>query len=373
MAEPLRVAVFYGYEQPWENVNLIKDCGLIPFLLHQNHGFEVSLIGTRRDVDYTYTKFVPGLTLVPLDSFDAAAKAAYVKAHAADIDVLMLFGSYYDSMLMAETYKAGKPDGFIFLSTDFNEDWVRRIPFQEPRYYNFYERCDLIGVPTPGIADYIHSNWPWPVHVFRNGYYHFDKTQPVSRPFQEKENIILTVGRLGTEQKRTDTLLLAFAKVSVALPDWKLRLVGGVEPAFQEFIDALFDEMPDLRERITFTGLIEDRAVLHEEYLRARICAMTSFIEGGTNVFCEALTAGCAIASTDISAAEDAVGESHECGLLSPVGDYDAFADILLRLCQDAELSIRSENAVKRGLALFQMEAIVEEIVSHFPSSRAQE
>lgn len=358
----MRVAVFYGYEQPWENVNLIKDCGLIPFLLHKNHGMDVSLIGTRADVNYTFMKCVPGMTLVPLPAYDAETKASYAAQHAAEIDMVMIFGSYYDSMLVAERYKSINPGGFVFLNMDLNEDWMKRIPYEKPLYSDFYARCDLIGVAVPSFQTYLDTHTSLRTHVIRNGYYHFDKNQEHSRPFEQKENTILTVSRLGSEQKRTDVLLLAFARISLFLSDWKLRLVGTIEPSFQPFIDALFEEMPDLKNRIEFTGMIEDRAALHEEYLRARIVAMTSYFEGGTNVFGEALTAGCVIASTDLASARDAVGEDMQCGLVSPVNDHEAFSDILLSLCTNVNLKKMSESAVERGMKYFQMESIVADI-----------
>ena len=33
------------YERPWSNVELVKDCGLIPYLLYKNHGCDASMVG----------------------------------------------------------------------------------------------------------------------------------------------------------------------------------------------------------------------------------------------------------------------------------------------------------------------------------------
>ena len=71
--------------------------------------------------------------------------------------------------------------------------------------------------------------------------------------------------------KRTDILMDAFAKVADKLPDWKLRIVGSIYDSFKPYIEKYFNEHPDLKERVTFTGLIEDKTELANEYKRAKI------------------------------------------------------------------------------------------------------
>ena len=40
-----RVVAMAPYERPWSNVELVKDCGLITYLLYKNHGCDVSIVG----------------------------------------------------------------------------------------------------------------------------------------------------------------------------------------------------------------------------------------------------------------------------------------------------------------------------------------
>lgn len=45
-----RIAItFMPFDRPWTNVELIKDCGLIPYFLAKNHGFTVYMIGQAPD------------------------------------------------------------------------------------------------------------------------------------------------------------------------------------------------------------------------------------------------------------------------------------------------------------------------------------
>ena len=151
----------------------------------------------------------------------------------------------------------------------------------------------------------------------------------------------------------------AFALIANRLPDWKLKLVGSIDPAFQPFIDRFFTEHPDLTSRIEFTGVISDKEKLFAEYQKAKIFALPSTFEGGTpNVVSEALTAGCAMAVTKFDAWEDAIDEGN-CGMAADINDLNGFADILETLCRHPELETLSKNSYTYAMRNFDMEAIV--------------
>ena len=46
-ARRTRVVAMAPYERGWSNVELVKDCGLIPYLLYKNHGCDVTMVGAR--------------------------------------------------------------------------------------------------------------------------------------------------------------------------------------------------------------------------------------------------------------------------------------------------------------------------------------
>lgn len=76
-----------------------------------------------------------------------------------------------------------------------------------------------------------------------------------------KERILLTVGRLGTYEKNTETLINAFERMLLEkeLRDWNLCLVGPMDASFREFLKVKFDKNIDLRERVLVTGNISDK------------------------------------------------------------------------------------------------------------------
>lgn len=105
---------------------------------------------------------------------------------------------------------------------------------------------------------------------------------PIKSEFKDKENTLLFVGRIGDEDKQNEVLLEAFAKVSDKIPSWKLKMVGGIEEEFTEYLDKYFDENPDMKKKIVFTGEIVDKQKLYNEYAKAKVFTLTSKKEGGT-------------------------------------------------------------------------------------------
>ena len=75
--------------------------------------------------------------------------------------------------------------------------------------------------------------------------------------FSEKENIILTVGRLGTHQKATEVLLEAFSLI-YKKNNWTLHLAGEIDENFKPFIEKFFNRFPNIKHRIIFHGNLKN-------------------------------------------------------------------------------------------------------------------
>ena len=59
---PKRV-VALASERCWKNAQLLKDCGVIPYLLYKNHHCDVSMVGAHSGEEYSNLKYVEGLKL----------------------------------------------------------------------------------------------------------------------------------------------------------------------------------------------------------------------------------------------------------------------------------------------------------------------
>lgn len=353
-----RTAVALPWREGWINVELTKDCGLIPYLLHKNHGMDVTMTGANKG-PYPYLKeYVNGLQMYYLESGNELEKIKYIAEHGKEIDLLILRGAYDVNTGIALQYKRVNPKGKIYVGLDANSHWMDRILWDRPGFTAFMDCCDVIATSCRALQKHLNEKWPWKIEYIPNGYYDYGmkREAPV---FSEKENTILTVSRLGTPQKATPVLMNAFALIADRIPEWNLKLVGSIDPAFQPFIDRFFTERPDLRSRIEFTGVISDKNRLFEEYRKAKIFALPSTFEGGTpNVVSEALTAGCVMAVTKFDAWEDAIDEGR-CGFATEINNTDGFATLLLTLCKHPELEIFSRNSYDYAMRNYDMKAVV--------------
>jgi glycosyltransferase involved in cell wall biosynthesis len=102
-------------------------------------------------------------------------------------------------------------------------------------------------------------------------------------------------------------------------------------------MNQFFKRYQELREKVIFKGLIEDKIELYEYYTRAKIFALSSIFEGSPNVAAEALVHGCYIVTSDIDAADD-ITNNGGCGKVFPIGDTGALSRIFKEICPDDAL-----------------------------------
>lgn len=340
----------------WDNVQLIKECGAIPYLMYKNHHCDVKMTGARKE-RYTNLKYIEGVEMEFLPDGTLRTKANYLAKEAKNIDCLMLRGCYRDYFPLVGLYKKCNPQGKIYLALDANSKWMDRIQWTKRRFRKFIGQCDVIGTSGRVMQKHLNEKWPWTIEYIPNGFYNYSKER-WDVDFEKKRNIILTVGRLGTKQKATIVLTEAFARIADQIPGWELRLAGSMTEEFEQYLKKFFTRFPELEGRIHLCGNIADRSGLYEEYLNAKIFALPSVVEGGTpNVVAEALYAGDCIAISKIDEYQDATDHGR-CGLAAEVYDVDMFSENLLRLCRDTDLDAMGRHAYHYARANFDMEEI---------------
>ena len=348
----------------WQNQFLLKDCGLVPFLLCKNHNFSRAvLVGEKIEGEtYPYLKNLPGLELDFLPENNSEniyqTRLDWINSNAKNFDLMLIYGAYETHNPLIDLYKKIRPDGKIYLATDMNIDWADRIEHSSKAFQFLLKNCDVVGASCRKTQKYLSQKWNVPVELFRNGFYNFANVS-FDNLFERKENIILTVARIGTNQKQNEVMLEAFAKVADKIPSWKMRLVGSIKEKFQPYIENYFEEFPNLKDRVIFVGLIENKFDLMEEYKKAKIFCLSSKMEGAPNVAAEALYAGNFIITSAVDAASDMVDENN-CGRIFPIGDIDALAKIFVEVCNDEKiLSEGMKHAADYGRREFDMEKIV--------------
>ena len=333
--------VFLHICEEFEYTWIGKDNGMIPIYMHEICGYETKILTV--DLKHDLPNFERGIYFIKvkrifgfLGNFAYWVKLLkrynifkYLIKNADKIDILMLFHVSRCSYWYSYIYKKLNPNGKIYVKADFNlgvyqkelsvinsspknlkelfrkrretKEYNKRkkliplvdlISYESLEAYNFMKNS-YAGMDTKGKTVYL-----------PNGYDNlFVEKNFRIKEFKEKENIILTVGRLGTKEKNTELLLESLKGID--LKDWKVVLIGSETEELLKYKEKYFKENPDLKEKIIFTGEIKDRKVLYEYYNKSKVFVLPSKWESFGIVMVEAMAFGNYVITSNTCAAND--------------------------------------------------------------------
>lgn len=321
----------------WSDVQLTKDCGAIPYLLHKFYNYN-SVMVTAKTKDENYpslNRYVKGMKIDYLSENLSGidAKIKYIRNNYKKMDLLILYGIYEQYFKIVEEYKALRPNGKVYIALDANLFWMDRMDWNTPKFINFLRQCNVIATSSRILQKYLITKWPFKIEYIPNAFYNYAHTD-LNVDFSKKENIILTVGRLGTKQKNNEFLLDCFVRVSKKLPDWKLKLIGPITSSFREYVNVLLKNRPELKSRIIVTGEIKDKRKLMDEYKKAKIFILTSRYEGSPNVIAESLVSGCYNILSNFDTATEAIDDG-SCGFVFE--NQKELTDGLVKVCNNSQ------------------------------------
>jgi len=323
----------------WGNVELLKDKGLTGYMLAKELGTRPIMMFGTNPAEYANKDLLPELEILYTDVQAGDSRVYFEHLHKEHLqmDILILHGMYNDTIGYLDTYRKYRPDGKVYCGLDMNGYWMEKITWDSVAVTNFSKQCDIIATSCRSLRDALNRNpkVSFPCRWIPNGFLNPFNTTVIADS-RIKKNIILTVGRIGTNQKNNGELLIAFERVYGKMPGWELRLVGTIEPSFRPFIDKYFKVFPHMRSKVTFTGAITNKSELYREYAQAKLFALTSQIEGFPNVYAEALVHGCMFITSDIDAADD-ITNFGELGLKYKCGDIDGLANSLVKLSEQTD------------------------------------
>lgn len=229
-----------------------------------------------------------------------------------NITHVMLFHLSYFTMALVLYLKTFLPKVKIYLKLDMacsdasktinglQNNFIKRII-----YRNVIKNVNLLSAEVTDVVNSLKSNKIFSkLELVPNGFDDLKLQKPNDK--LTKERTIITVGRLGTYQKNTELLLDILTKID--LKDWKVKLIGQIETEeqnFQKKIDNFYEEHPELKEKISFTGAIYNKEELSRLYESSQTLLFTSRFEGFALVFLEAAFYGLYIMTTDVGAAKD--------------------------------------------------------------------
>lgn len=287
----------------------------------------------------------------------------YIYKNAKNIDVLMLYHltkcSYWNSFF----YRLGNKNGKIFIKGDFDfpefQEEVEQLEKKPKTLKGFFRKrkwkkefkkrfklakmMDVFSVETlasyEGIKKYGYGGVDVKAKLLHlpNGFdLKFVQENNIKRKsYEEKENIIFTASRLGTNEKNTEFFLDVISKVD--LKDWTVVMAGPIEDKFKVYIEKFLEKYTHLKEKIIFPGFIKDKKQLYSYYNKAKIFMMTSRGEGFANVFLEALYFGNVIVTTKVSSCED-VTDNGNVGVIIEQGDLEEYIKTIEKFIADENI-----------------------------------
>lgn len=253
-------------------------------------------------------------------------------------------------------YKFLNPKWKLYISTDFDSKvnekrYIKPTTIFKAIIYkvlvSLIKKCDCISTETriwkEKLENYIKEFKNKLVYMpsWFNDEYLF-REFPSIKSYKEKENIMITVWRIGTYQKNNEMLLKSLEWID--FKDRKVYIIWPIEKKFENKIKWFFNKRPDLTNKVIFTWSIYNKDELFDYYNRAKIFCLTSRWEWFPITYGEAVYFWNYLLLSDISWAEDMI-DSWKNGEIIKNDDYLWFRECFQRLIDNEEkLKNKSEE-----------------------------
>lgn len=181
-----------------------------------------------------------------------------------------------------------------------------------------------------------------PVYVMPNFLpYDSHKNTP---PMNTRKKVVVSLGRMNTNQKGFDRLIDAYALIAAKHPDWKLEIFGSgcLQKDYKNQIQAL--KMQDFIDIFNFT---KDP---FNVYLSASIYAMCSRDEGFGMVLLEAGSCGVPLVAYDVEFGPKNIIKDGATGYIIPDGNKEKFANALEKLMDDEQLREKMSKNIQKDI-----------------------
>lgn len=311
----------------------------------KKEGVEVSLllIGRYRAIDFAISEEIK--VYIPKFEFNAHQRnwstvktVRFIRKTIEQIepDTILSFGEIWNNLVLVSLTGLNYP---VYISdrSQPNKNLGRIQNFLRSKLYPKAEGFIAQTEKAKQIA--IANKWNRNITVIGN---------PIKKiavlPEVEKENIVLTVGRL-IKTKHVDELMKIF--IACDMPAWKLVIVGGNSKnlnLLEEYQAMVKTE--GFEDRIELVGAQKD---VEEYYRKSKVFAFTSSSEGFPNVIGEAMSYGLPVISYDCTAGPSDLIVQNETGFLIEERNHEAYIQKLKILLADSDLRRKQgENALQK-------------------------
>lgn len=367
-----------------EEVHLGKDVFLTPYYIAKEFNLNLNIVFPNTATNQNIPLIYRSATFKRLNLLNSRYRFIenfnffkYLLLNSKKIDHLMLFHLTNTTMRQALLYKRFNPAGKAYVKLDMNLDTLKHIntynlnSFRRRKtqklMYQFMSKVDLISCETLEIYNEIRSNGISGIDIkdklayIPNGIDDelLDKLALYPMPFALKEKIMISVGRIGTEQKNNELLLEALE--SIDLIDWKIYFIGPITHSFKLKYKDFILKNPNKKNKVLLIGNIPDKKILFEFYNKAKIFIFTSNSEGFPLVFPEALYFGDYIITTDVGGAKD-ITKNGTIGAIIPIKDSNALKMELLKVIHN---QINLEQKYNESIQLSQKKFLWSQIIKN--------
>ncbi len=309
----------------FETIHIGKDVFIVPEYLAKQYNCNLNIVTacspSIKDIDSIGDVQITKITeLLEVKNNKKFTKRAiiYLFKNARNIDFLVCFHTSRYSRILTCIYKMLNPRGLVYVKADGGQDLL----INSSRINNilscfFLKKVNTLSIENENIYREVIKVYPQfseKILKIPNGFdsLKLKNTDIKIKTLDEKENLIITVGRLGSYHKNTEFILEALKRVE--FNNWKCVLIGPIEKEEQDFqkkIDVFFIQNPHLKDKVIFTGSIENKEILWEYYNKAKVFILSSRQEGYALVLSEAYYFSNYIISTDVGGARDTISDGY--------------------------------------------------------------
>ena len=322
----------------FEREHFGKDVFLVPYSLGKIMKYDVTIVYPLTEGNKNFPQYYRGVRLFPVKLRGSESSNflyrelnlfIYIIKNSRKIDVLIRFHNSLQTKLSAIIYKIIRPSGKLYVKLDINEhkiNLVRNYGRILKKVYNCITRlyikcCDVFSCETQEVYELINKSIDIEyalqdkLLIVQNGFDEDALREMNLREmtYNQKSNIFITVGRLGTFPKNTDLILRALPRLD--MQNWKFMFVGPIEPSFKDKIEKFYKEFPEFVENVVFTGPIYDKEKLWSLYNESKVFVLSSRSEGFAMVFGEAKRFRNFIVTTHVGGSDETI-ESGKYGFI---------------------------------------------------------
>lgn len=333
-----------------------KDMGMTLYTLGSNYGWnsQYGCFGVNdKNWPDEFLKYVE-ITIIGIKiDYNGSVEDTklFIQNHATNYDVIMFFNYGSTVYKLAKLCKKINPNiavyskldmgqgGFLHFSPNRNFINLRsRFEAFKSRYIDFF---------TVETKEYYNTLKDTPMfkgrlHYLPNGVSTLG-IDDATVNIDQKENIVITVGRLGIYEKNTELFLDSILDIPDNLrTQWKFFFVGPQTKEFSQYITKFLEDNPMLASNIVQLGNITDRNELSNVLKKSKIICMPSRTESTCIATLEGMYFGCVPIISRYSAFVKDTTNNESIGKV--VDDYTSsgFAKAIVEYMKD-EVHLRSE------------------------------